>query len=172
MLSIFITLGWHAIYSLLNCVTSCRVKLNYVELCMELRYILNLFQGCAQARVSQVTNFWKVLSLGNSYNFAFKEVFSNGTPKISETRAFTLLLIFLRAQLFFPSLKSQVQTCMDLIIYTLTSVRIFSILFSKHFLRWWQREFLSQSRAYLVADHFLFSRDRNTWFSGYTVRRN
>ena len=39
--------------------------------------------------------------------------------------------------------------------YTLTSVCIFSIVFFIHFLRCWQGEFVEQSRATLVGDHFL-----------------
>ena len=54
-------------------------------------------------------------------------------------------------------------------LYTLTSVCIFSILFSEHFLRCWQGEFVKQSRAYLVGDHFLYSHDHNVWFTGDTV---
>ena len=44
--------------------------------------------------------------------------------------------------------------------YDLTSVCIFSILFSIYFLRCQQGEFVSQSRA-LVAAHFLNTRDLN-----------
>ena len=44
--------------------------------------------------------------------------------------------------------------------YDLTSVCIFSILFSIHFLRCQQGEFVSHSRA-LVAAHFLNTRDLN-----------
>ena len=39
--------------------------------------------------------------------------------------------------------------------YTLTSVCIFSIVFFIHFLRCWQGEFVEQSRATSVGDHFL-----------------
>ena len=44
--------------------------------------------------------------------------------------------------------------------YDLTSVCIFSILFSIYFLRCQQEEFVSHSRA-LVAAHFLNTRDLN-----------
>ena len=46
-----------------------------------------------------------------------------------------------------------------LTIYTLTSVFRFSILLSIHFLRCWKGEFVQQSIAYLVGDHFLYSHD-------------
>ena len=59
-----------------------------------------------------------------------------------------------------------------LTLYTLTSVCIFSILFSIHFLRCWQREFVQQSRASPVGDHFLYSPGLNVWFRGDIVRRN
>ena len=59
-----------------------------------------------------------------------------------------------------------------LTLYTLTSLCIFSTLFSIHFLRCWQGEFVSQSRASLVCDHFFYSHDLNVWFQGETVRRN
>ena len=37
---------------------------------------------------------------------------------------------------------------------------------------YWQREFVKQSRASLVGDHFLYSRDLNVWFRADNVRRN
>ena len=46
-------------------------------------------------------------------------------------------------------------------LYTLTSVCIFSILLSRHFLGFWQGEFVQQSRASLVGDHLLYSHDLN-----------
>ena len=46
-----------------------------------------------------------------------------------------------------------------LTIHNLKSVCIFSILFSIHFLRSFQGEFVSQLRASLVGDHFLHSPD-------------
>ena len=59
-----------------------------------------------------------------------------------------------------------------LTLYTLTSVCIFSILFSTHFQRGWQGEFVSQSRAALVGDHLLYSHDFHVWFRADIVRRN
>ena len=50
--------------------------------------------------------------------------------------------------------------------YTLTSVYIFSILFSIHFLRCWQGEFVWQSRTFVVRDHFLYYHDLNVCFRG------
>ena len=43
--------------------------------------------------------------------------------------------------------------------YTLKSVRILSLLLSIHVWRIWQGEFVQQSRASLVEDHFLYSCD-------------
>ena len=59
-----------------------------------------------------------------------------------------------------------------LTLYTLTSVRIFSIMFSLHLLRCWRGEFVYQSRASLVSDNFLYSRDLNVQLRGDFVRRN
>ena len=47
------------------------------------------------------------------------------------------------------------------IVYALTSVCIFSILFSIHFLRCCQRELFRRSRASLIGDRFLYSFDHN-----------
>ena len=55
--------------------------------------------------------------------------------------------------------------------YTLTSESIFSILFSIHFVRCWQGEFIQQSRASVVGDHLLYSHDLDVWFRGDVVRR-
>ena len=57
-------------------------------------------------------------------------------------------------------------------LYTLTSVCIFSILFSIHFLWYWQGEFVYQSRASLVGDHFLYSHDLDVWSMGWYCKEN
>lgn len=44
-----------------------------------------------------------------------------------------------------------------LTLYTITSVWIFTILFSINFLIRWQGEFVQQARASFVGDHFLYS---------------
>ena len=51
-------------------------------------------------------------------------------------------------------------------LYTLTSVCIFSILFFIHFLRCWQGEFVYQSKASFVCDHFLYSCEFNVRLRG------
>ena len=51
-------------------------------------------------------------------------------------------------------------------LYTLKLVYMFSTLFSIHFLRCWQGEFVKRSRASLVHDHFLYSCDLNVWLRG------
>ena len=75
------------------------------------------------------------------------------------------------------SLKRKVKlvTCLffvSLTLYNLTSVCIFSILFSIHFLRCWQGELVKTPRALLVADHFLHSRNLNNWLKGWIVKGN
>ena len=55
---------------------------------------------------------------------------------------------------------------------TLTSVCIFSILISTRLITFWQGELVQQSRASLVGDHFLYSRDLNAWFRADIVGRN
>ena len=57
--------------------------------------------------------------------------------------------------------KGDIRSSFPIILYTLTSVCIFSILFSIHFLGCCQEEFVERSRASLVADHFLYSHDLN-----------
>ena len=59
-----------------------------------------------------------------------------------------------------------------LTLYTPTSACIFSILFFIHFLRCWQGDFVHQSKASLVGDHFLYSHDLNMWFRADIVGRN
>ena len=53
-----------------------------------------------------------------------------------------------------------------------TSVCIFSVLFSIHFLRCRLGEFAQQSRASLVGDRFLYSHDLNARFGVEIVGRN
>ena len=48
-------------------------------------------------------------------------------------------------------------------------ILIFSILFSIHFLRCCQREFVQQSRTSIIVDHFLFPCDLYVWFTGVGV---
>ena len=57
-------------------------------------------------------------------------------------------------------------------LYTLTSGWLFPILLSKHFLCWWQGEFVLRSRASSAGSHFLSSHDFNIWFRDNNVRRN
>ena len=57
-------------------------------------------------------------------------------------------------------------TVRNLTLYTLTSACKFSTLFSIHFLRCWQGEFVLQSRASSVVDQFLYSLDLTEWFRG------
>ena len=59
-----------------------------------------------------------------------------------------------------------------LTLYALKSVCIFSILFSKHFLRYQHGEFVLQSRSSLVGDQLLYSPDLQVQFRGDMVRRN
>ena len=61
---------------------------------------------------------------------------------------------------------------MSLTLYTLTSVCIFSILFSIHFLMYWQGEFVKQLRGSSVDYHFLYSHDLNACFRDDNERRN
>ena len=57
-------------------------------------------------------------------------------------------------------------------LYILTLECILPILFSIYLLRSWQGEFVQQSRASLVGDHFLYSHDLSNWFKDKIVRRN
>ena len=84
---------------------------------------------------------------------------------------FLVLLWKLAWGFIFTEIKLLV-TIHILTLYTLTSVCIFSILFSIHFLRCWQGEFVEQSWALLLDDHFLYSCDLNMWIRGDLVRRN
>ena len=59
-----------------------------------------------------------------------------------------------------------------LTLYALKSVCIFSILFSKHFLRCQHGEFVLQSRSSLVGDQLLYSPDLQVQFRGDMIRRN
>lgn len=56
--------------------------------------------------------------------------------------------------------------------YTLKSICMFSMQFSVHLPRCWQREFVKQSRAYLGGDHCLYSCDLDVWCRGDFVRRS
>ena len=53
-----------------------------------------------------------------------------------------------------------------LTLYNLTSVCIFSILFSINFFTCWQGEFFWQSRGSSVYYHCLYSHNLNVWFRG------
>ena len=76
-------------------------------------------------------------------------------------------------------LVTQVSICMQYLSYeislplhTPTSVCIFSTLFSIHFQRCWQGEFVHQSKASLVGDHLLYSCDPTFWSRSDIVWRN
>ena len=57
-------------------------------------------------------------------------------------------------------------------IYTLTSVCIFSILFSVHFQRCWQGEFVKKSRASSAGGHLSYSHDLNVSLRGDFLKGN
>ena len=57
------------------------------------------------------------------------------------------------------SISSMNSNFLDLTLYTLISVCIFSILSIIHFLKCRQREFVQQSRASFIGDHFPYSCD-------------
>ena len=57
-------------------------------------------------------------------------------------------------------------------LFTRTSVCIFSIPFSIHFLWCWQREFVQRSRISLLGDLSLYFCDRNVRLKGGIGRRN
>lgn len=59
-----------------------------------------------------------------------------------------------------------------LTLYTLASICIYSILPPTHFLCYWQGEFVQQSTASFVGDHFCYSHDCYVWFRCDIVRRN
>ena len=61
---------------------------------------------------------------------------------------------------------------MSLTLNTLSSVCIFSLLFSIHFLMCWQGEFVQQSRGSSFDYHFLHSHDLNALFRDAIERRN
>ena len=94
------------------------------------------------------------------------------TTLVCRYGGFFPFLFFTFLQLEGMMLSFMHQSLVVLILYTLTSVCIFSILFSIHFLRRWQGEFVYQSKALSIGDHFLHSHDLNVGFSGDILRRN
>ena len=78
---------------------------------------------------------------------------------------------FWRVDSKFFLLTTKIKLC-SLTLYTLIPACIFSILFLIYFLRCWQGEFVKQSRAPFIVDHFSYSCDLNEWFWGDIVRRN
>ena len=58
-----------------------------------------------------------------------------------------------------------------LTLYTQTSVCIFSILFSIHFLGCSKKKFGEQSRTSLVWDQFHYLHDLNEWLRGYAMKK-
>ena len=66
-----------------------------------------------------------------------------------------------RCAMWQPNTLSENEITRGLTLYTLTLVYIFSKLFIIHFLKCWQGEFIKQSTASLVGDHFLYADDLN-----------
>ena len=108
-------------------------------------------------------------------HFVGERAHSDNLGKIKEknliTRALFVSLLYLQVFVFF-GIQRQIIPCKYFTLYTSTSAFIFSTLFSLHFLRYGQGEFVWQSRAFWISDHFLCSRDLYIWFKGKTVRRN
>ena len=70
-----------------------------------------------------------------------------------------------------PGNYAWVHNCLTLTIYNLVLICILSILFSIHFLRCWQGEFVKQWRASFVGNNFLHSQNLNVWIRADVVRR-
>ena len=103
---------------------------------------------------------WK--NLRNIWNVVYSVTFKSHKIHFQE---YTVILKM--SHCFLLKLSFPVSLIMNpLTLYTLSSVCVFSILFSKHFLPSWQREFGKQSRAFLVGDHFLYFCDLNVCHSG------
>ena len=71
-----------------------------------------------------------------------------------------------------PGNYAWVHNCLTLTIYNLVLICIFSILFSIHFPRCWQGEFVKQWRASFVGNNFLHSQNLNVWIRADVVRIN
>ena len=114
---------------------------------------------------------------------------SNQDPEIpvmfSMKRCATLVFLFYSGLLPFIPIKESfleimlpvtmirlVHVSVDINLYSLTSVCIFSLLFFIHFQRGLQGEFVWQSWAALVRDHLLYSHHFHVWFRGDIVGRN
>ena len=148
------------------------------EGCRNICSCLMLLNWCLfqQISISRTRNFWLKISakrcgLYTSFYGMPSDIIRQlnpFTPKIKisglSTVPFSLFSIW---EFVFRYIKLY-----PLTLYTLTSVYIFSILFSIHFLWCWQGEFVKQSRASLVGDHFFYSHDLNVCFDCDTDGRN
>ena len=128
--------------------------------------IIAIFQHICRNQDHRIMHFWTVIAECLIQTFlqvqtTSKDVsFSGVIPPCYDIKWFRWVVVFLD------------RLVSVLTLYTLTSVCIFSILFSIYFLRCWRGEFLKQSRASSFDDHFLYSRDFLCWFRGDTVMRN
>lgn len=82
------------------------------------------------------------------------------------------LFLYLLAFWMAETKKEKRKQSFVLAFYTPTSVCVFSLLWSLHFLWYWQGEFVEKSRASSIGDHFQYSYDLNGWFRSNTVPRN
>ena len=147
-------------------------------------FCFSCFVSCLVSRsrgMSQVfffkKNFCSQSFHHNSRSFAFFPVFTKGTSPARGVLGpcqsdWTSSVLRRRQTCCWDNVLRIRQAGILLTIYTLTSVCIFSILFSVHFRRGWQGEFVSQSRAALVGDHLLYSHGFHVWFRADIVRRN
>ena len=108
----------------------------------QLHYIIKLTSFC-------FFNFFKQAS------FQFSRPFSRWATKITTEKQ-----------------KNKIGCPKGKLARKLVSNTVISKQFSINFLWWWHGEFVKQSRASSVGDHFLYSQDPNIWFRGYVVRRN
>lgn len=82
------------------------------------------------------------------------------------------LFLYLLAFWMAETKKEKRKQSFVLAFYTPTSVCVFCLLWSLHFLWYWQGEFVEKSRASSIGDHFQYSYDLNGWFRSNTVPRN
>ena len=110
-------------------------------------------RGSLKFIFSPQCKYMDFIHLKSSLNFLFKN-----TIKCKKWRKVTCFWLVSHSE------RRKTSTCSTL--YPLKSEYIFSILLLTHYLKCWQGEFVYQSRALFLGDHFLYSRVLNVWFRG------
>ena len=139
---------------------------------LEANHFQNLVKPCFWSVVLLLTSFASSgVIFSDTLQDCHWQIRMAGKGQYSDTKLFNFLFFILKSGLKILLADYQNKTLFLNPLHPNTSMHILHTVLNI-FLRCWQGEFVKQSRAPFIVDHFSYSCDLNEWFWGDIVRRN